>query len=120
MTGCLSATVLVLANHKGGCAKTTTVGNLGVAFGERGLRTLLIDADPQGNLGDLFGVGAHDEGSRLQDVLADPAESVLEPWTGLGGPGGHADAFPGGVHLVPGGDALEGAVSRRTSEPGFA
>jgi chromosome partitioning protein len=42
--------VLVLANQKGGVAKTTTTLNLGVAFKERGYRVLLVDLDPQGNL----------------------------------------------------------------------
>ena len=43
-------TVIVLANQKGGVAKTTTTLNLGVAFAERGLRVLFVDLDPQGNL----------------------------------------------------------------------
>ncbi len=42
--------VIVFANQKGGVAKTTTTLNLGVAFKERGLRVLLVDLDPQGNL----------------------------------------------------------------------
>ena len=42
--------VIVLANQKGGVAKTTTTLNLGVAFAEHGLRVLLVDLDPQGNL----------------------------------------------------------------------
>src|SRR5689334_19591419 len=42
--------VIVLANQKGGVAKTTTTLNLGVAFAEQGLRVLCIDLDPQGNL----------------------------------------------------------------------
>jgi chromosome partitioning protein len=42
--------VIVLANQKGGVAKTTTTLNLGVAFAEKGHRVLLVDLDPQGNL----------------------------------------------------------------------
>src|SRR3954451_9151059 len=44
------AGVIALANQKGGVAKTTTTLNLGVAFRERGLRVLVVDLDPQGNL----------------------------------------------------------------------
>ncbi len=42
--------VIVFANQKGGVAKTTTTLNLGVAFAEHGLRVLIVDLDPQGNL----------------------------------------------------------------------
>src|SRR5688500_19314366 len=42
--------VIAFANQKGGVAKTTTTLNLGVALQERGLRILLVDLDPQGNL----------------------------------------------------------------------
>ncbi|MSW87647.1 MAG: AAA family ATPase [Actinobacteria bacterium] len=42
--------VYVLANQKGGVAKTTTTLNLAVAFAEAGHRVLCIDLDPQANL----------------------------------------------------------------------
>jgi chromosome partitioning protein len=42
--------VIAFANQKGGVAKTTTTLNLGVAFAEHGMRVLLVDLDPQGNL----------------------------------------------------------------------
>ncbi len=42
--------VIAFANQKGGVAKTTTTLNLGVAFAEHGLRVLIVDLDPQGNL----------------------------------------------------------------------
>jgi chromosome partitioning protein len=44
------AKVIAFANQKGGVAKTTTTLNLGVALAEKGLRVLLVDLDPQGNL----------------------------------------------------------------------
>ena len=44
------ARVIAFANQKGGVAKTTTTLNLAVAFKEQGLRVLVVDLDPQGNL----------------------------------------------------------------------
>ena len=42
---------LVVCSQKGGVAKTTLALNLSCAFAQRGHRTLLIDADPQGSIG---------------------------------------------------------------------
>src|SRR5262245_15786405 len=42
---------LVVCSQKGGVGKTTLALNLSCAFAQRGHRTLLIDADPQGSIG---------------------------------------------------------------------
>jgi chromosome partitioning protein len=47
---------IVLANHKGGCAKTTTALNLAVALASNGARVLAVDLDQQGNLSASLGV----------------------------------------------------------------
>jgi len=48
-----------LINQKGGVGKSTVTFNLGAVFAAAGFRTLLIDADPQGNLSaGVFGPAA--------------------------------------------------------------
>src|SRR5688500_16608849 len=91
-------TVYVPANHKGGCAKTTSVANLGVAFAQLGLRTLLIDADPQGNLGEAFGVEPDQPGPRLHDALPAPGGGRVTPWVARPNGSGSPVALAGGVH----------------------
>ncbi len=42
--------LISLFNHKGGVSKTTTTFNLGWTFAKKGIKTLIVDADPQCNL----------------------------------------------------------------------
>ncbi|MDQ3740120.1 MAG: ParA family protein, partial [Actinomycetota bacterium] len=102
------ATTLVFANHKGGCGKTTSTANLAVALAARGRRVLVIDADPQANLSEAFGVIAELAGPRLEDALAPPpARDVI--W----------DA-PAGVDLIPCSAQLEAVASEHADDPSFA
>ncbi len=51
---------IVIANHKGGCAKTTTALNVAVVLANTGSRTLAVDLDPQGNLSAALRVDLQD------------------------------------------------------------
>ena len=64
------ATVIAVANQKGGVGKTTTTANLGAALALRARRVLLVDLDPQGNLTSAFGLE--------KDVQHTIAESLLD------------------------------------------
>ena len=72
--------VIVLANQKGGVAKTTTTLNLGVALREMGYRVLLIDLDPQGNLTMSQGLNPDVIERSMFDVLVHkvPISDVIE------------------------------------------
>lgn len=66
--------VVGIVNQKGGVGKTTTAVNLAACLAARGCRTLLVDADPQGNATTGFGI----EKSKLRHSLYD----VLAAWSG--------------------------------------
>ena len=45
----MSAKIIAVANHKGGCGKTTTVVHLAAELASLNFKTLVIDLDPQAN-----------------------------------------------------------------------
>ena len=64
-------TILALANQKGGVGKTTTAVNLAVVFARTGLRTLLVDCDPQGNATTSLGIKKRDLAATSYDLLVE-------------------------------------------------
>src|SRR5277367_7001488 len=67
--------VLAVVNQKGGVGKTTTAINLTAALALEGLRTLLIDCDPQANSTGGYGFSRDEERKSTYEVLV--GESTL-------------------------------------------
>lgn len=99
--------IIAITNQKGGVGKTTTAVNLSACLAEAGKRTLLIDADPQGNA--TSGLGKAGKGARsIYDVIIGdlPAREAI------------SDTGYGGLHLLPSAIELAGAEIELVSMPG--
>lgn len=76
-----SATVVAIANQKGGVGKSTTAINLGAGLALQGERVLVIDLDPQGNTSSGLGIDRGAIAGSTYEVLIDatPIDDVVEP-----------------------------------------
>lgn len=87
--------IVAVASQKGGVGKTTTAVSLSAALNRLGVRTLLVDFDPQSNSTGNYGVSKKETNADVYDLLmqtASPADAVVHTKYG--------DIIPSSINLV--------------------
>ena len=98
-TGPSHARVFAVANQKGGVGKTTATVNLSACFAEKGIKTLIVDLDPQANATTGVGLDPRALDGSIYDVLLQDLEleEIIEP------------TMIKGLHIAPSNLDLAGA-----------
>jgi chromosome partitioning protein len=100
--------IYAIANQKGGVGKTTSVINLGAMLAGKGLKTLVVDLDPQANATSSMGIDKNGlEISTYEMILEDAGYEALLL---------HNEAY--GVDVLPASPALAGAEVELVSAVG--
>ncbi len=102
---------LAIVNQKGGCGKTTTAINLSAVLAQRGLRTLLIDMDPQSHCATGLGVPQQQISYSVGEALLKADDAKLDPASIVWEVAGNLDLLPSTMRLAaleaPGGGLHE-------------
>jgi Mrp family chromosome partitioning ATPase len=69
-----SKEVRPVANQEGGTGKSTIAVNVAAAMGERGLRALVVDVDPQADATTMLGIDPDAQAHTLYDVFVGSCE----------------------------------------------
>lgn len=103
--------IVAVANQKGGVGKTTTAINLSASLAVLGKRVLLVDLDPQGNVGSGLGVKVQPGEPTIYQALLNGVESqaAVRKTAILG-----LDIIPSNSQLTGAEIELVGVFSRET------
>ena len=96
------ATTVAVLSQKGGTGKTTLPRSLAEGLSRAGLRVLTVDADPQGNLSEYYGIPA-DAFPTLGEVLTGTGSAVEAI---------HSDVLPANLGLAEAELVLAGKMGR--------